>query len=83
MNFLLFFHFIKLKQVTLIPHVDDRIPIALITLRAFHHICSSLSFFKTQLIRAGSNFLNKIIHKALHSGANASHLYWKKLSVSS
>lgn len=55
--------------------MEDRHPVALITLRAFHHICFSLSFTKTQLIRAGTSFLNKIMHKALHSSANASHLY--------
>jgi len=57
--------------------VGDRVPVPLITLTDFHHICSSLSYFTTQLIRAGNSFLNKIIHKALHSGANASHLYWE------
>lgn len=78
-----FLHFVKLsKSLALIPRVDDRVPIPFITLRAFHHICSSLSFFlkkkkKSQLIRAGSNFLNKNVHKALHSSANASHLYWE------
>lgn len=57
--------------------MEDRVPIVLITLKDSHHICSSLYFVKTQLIRAGNNFLNKVIHKALHSGANTSHLYWE------
>lgn len=70
----LFFHIIKPKK-SLSLHVEDRYPIALITLRAFHHICFSLSFIKTQLIRAGTSFLNKIMPKALHNSANASHLY--------